>query len=134
MTKLTHFRLGVAHIEGILSVSFLFYFANCITSASLHLLRYSKYCTTKTNSAENFCSGGGAFCNTLVSLIRKEVYAVTTQALISGYANYTTPSAVSTAVAEDAPAISPTATVTTSSQACITTISMTVTATIDTGC
>lgn len=59
---------------------------------------------------------------------------MTTQALISGYANYTTPSAVSTAVAEDAPAISPTATVTTSSQACITTISMTVTATIDSGC
>ncbi|SDS42376.1 LxmA leader domain family RiPP [Corynebacterium timonense] len=59
---------------------------------------------------------------------------MTTQTLISGYANYTTPSAISNAVADEAPAISPTATVTTSSQACITTISMTVTATIDNGC
>ncbi|WP_448860082.1 LxmA leader domain family RiPP [Corynebacterium propinquum] len=59
---------------------------------------------------------------------------MSTQKLINGYTNYTTPSALSAAVAEDAPAISPTATVTTSSQACITTISMTATATIDNGC
>lgn len=59
---------------------------------------------------------------------------MTTQTLINGYTNYTTPSAVSTAFADDAPAISPTATVATSSQGCITTVSMTVTATIDNGC
>lgn len=59
---------------------------------------------------------------------------VTAQTLINGYANYTTPSAVSAAVTDGAPAVSPTATITTSSQACITTVSMTVTATIDNGC
>lgn len=59
---------------------------------------------------------------------------MSTQTLINGYANYTTPSAISAAVTDDAPAVSPTPTVTTSSQACITTVSMTVTATIDNGC
>lgn len=59
---------------------------------------------------------------------------MSTKDLVAGYAAYTTPEAMSTAVADNAPAISPTITITTSSQACITTISLTVTATIDNGC
>ena len=56
---------------------------------------------------------------------------MTTRDLISNYAVYTTAEDFSSAALDTAPAITPTAT---SSAACINTISMTITATINVGC